>query len=616
MIKRYSIFSPFVVFVVFIVLACRYFGEVPVAQSQPRASSPESFPASTECECGVTYNNGCNYATCGVGESYNISTCSCQCNLGSACNQCPTGEVSASGICCPSATPYNVGGTCRDCQLYAIKFIHGSGYKVTNFTVGKMVGGETQFGCFPTLINKILSDGGLAAGYSATSPVSFTGEHYGAFKMTVPLWDKLLANSGKDRTLNYQDNKKLIKCTAGYGATNSMGHNAGTQIGGGRWGKTSPDPGCKGGVLYLDENCKLQEVSSVDSNVKLCGSVNYYAQIGTPISLVWDSSYKNIPSTMVSFKLNPQSNKSTWLWRGSSALPLLVYDPEHKGVINSASQLFGNWTFNTNSLASLAEKIPLQTPWKNGYEALATMDKNLDLKVSGAELKDLALWFDANQDGLSQDGEVKLLSDVGVSSLSYQPDSREDGSLAVTNGYERVVDGKVVSGRSIDWVEKGFEEGFTDLLENLYSKSLEQTPITMSKEENISTSPASALVTKGLYGVWAYELDQPSSGNGYLVFDPSEKGFTGTTIKQVGMNGVEKVKSQILFSSFSGESQISKDGLTEIKFIVEGDSASELKSTAKLSADGSELIGKTVVSGSKVSSAGSYEYSWKAKKLK
>ena len=76
-----------------------------------------------------------------------------------------------------------------------------------------MVGGETQFGCFPTLINKILSDGGLAAGYSATSPVSFTGEHYGAGKMTVPLWNELLANSGKDRTLNYQDNKKLIKCT-------------------------------------------------------------------------------------------------------------------------------------------------------------------------------------------------------------------------------------------------------------------------------------------------------------------------------------------------------------------------------------------------------------------
>ena len=499
------------------------------------------------------------------------------------------------------------------CKLHALKFAHGSGYKNTSFTVGKINGGQEEIGCFPAMINKILTDARLPANYSGASSVSATGRHYGAGVMTVPLWNALLANSGRDRNIDYQSNKAFISCTGGYGASHAGGHNAGTQIGGGRWGMHSPDPGCRAGTLYLDSDCKLQEIASIDKKAQLCGSIDLYAEIGTPISLVWDKSYKNVPATIVNFKLNPQSSKKTWLWRGSSALPLLVYDPEHAGKITSAGQLFGNWTFRTGELASLGETVAQPTPWKNGYQALATMDKDLDLKVAGEELKDLGLWFDANQDGVSQPGEVKSLAEVGVTSLSYQPDSFEDGGLAATSGYERIVDGKVAVGRSIDWVEKGIEDGFAGSLESLFAAA----PGVAAPQLN-AVAPAgssSEVETKGLTGLWVYKLEAPLTGTGYLTFDSSEDGFTGTSISEFGVSGLGGVRSQVLFAGFAGKAKTSETGSTEIEYLVNGNEGVTLKNTAKLSADGTELIGRTSVSGSKVSSTGSYEYGWRATKL-
>ena len=127
--------------------------------------------------------------------------------------------------------------------------------------------------------------------------------------------------------------------------------------------------------------------------------------------------------TVVSFSIDARQPDAFSLWKASEKAPLLVYDPTHSGNVASAKQLFGTYTFGgkTTKVADY-QSDAVRTPWGNGYEALALLDSNRDGKLSGKELKDLALWFDQNRDGVSQPGEVKSLSALGVTALYYKPD--------------------------------------------------------------------------------------------------------------------------------------------------------------------------------------------------
>lgn len=82
----------------------------------------------------------------------------------------------------------------------------------------------------------------------------------------------------------------------------------------------------------------------------------------------------------------------------------LVYDQQHSGQIDSALQLFGNVTF--------------WMFWKHGYEPLSALDDNRDGELRGAELDHLAIWHDANANGISEAGEVKPLSEHGIVAIS------------------------------------------------------------------------------------------------------------------------------------------------------------------------------------------------------
>tara|TARA_Y100000588_G_scaffold255619_1_gene270185 strand:+ start:123 stop:374 length:252 start_codon:yes stop_codon:yes gene_type:complete len=49
---------------------------------------------------------------------------------------------------------------------------------------------------------------------------------------------------------------------------------------------------------------------------------------------------------------------------------------------------------------------------------LTTLDDNTDGQLDGAELRHLALWRDANGNGISESGELTSLTDAGIASLS------------------------------------------------------------------------------------------------------------------------------------------------------------------------------------------------------
>jgi tetratricopeptide (TPR) repeat protein len=113
----------------------------------------------------------------------------------------------------------------------------------------------------------------------------------------------------------------------------------------------------------------------------------------------------------VAFDADGTGLRKQWTWITKDAA-WLVHDPKRSGKISSALQLFGNVTF--------------WLFWETGYDALAALDDNRDGRLSGKELDGLALWHDANGDGVSDAGEVKPLSAFGVVALSCK--SQRDAS--------------------------------------------------------------------------------------------------------------------------------------------------------------------------------------------
>ena len=58
--------------------------------------------------------------------------------------------------------------------------------------------------------------------------------------------------------------------------------------------------------------------------------------------------------------------------------------------------------------------------YETGYEKLSLYDKNGDMKVNGEELNDLAIWQDANGNGIADAGEVKSVKSLGITSINVE----------------------------------------------------------------------------------------------------------------------------------------------------------------------------------------------------
>ncbi|ESK50165.1 hypothetical protein P255_02663, partial [Acinetobacter brisouii CIP 110357] len=87
----------------------------------------------------------------------------------------------------------------------------------------------------------------------------------------------------------------------------------------------------------------------------------------------------------------------------------VVLDINENGVIDNGSELFG-----TDTLLADGTKA------NDGFIALAQYDKNQDQVIDNKDdiYKDLKIWKDLNQDGISQTEELYSLSDLGITSIS------------------------------------------------------------------------------------------------------------------------------------------------------------------------------------------------------
>ncbi|NQZ32234.1 MAG: Ig-like domain-containing protein [Oceanospirillaceae bacterium] len=113
----------------------------------------------------------------------------------------------------------------------------------------------------------------------------------------------------------------------------------------------------------------------------------------------------------VSFDINNDGVIDKTGWVGSDDA-LLVMDRNNDGIINDASELFGEETLN-----QAGEKA------QDGFSALQALDSNQDgvFDSSDDDFDKVQVWQDANSDGISQAQELSLLSDAGIESidLSY-----------------------------------------------------------------------------------------------------------------------------------------------------------------------------------------------------
>ena len=110
---------------------------------------------------------------------------------------------------------------------------------------------------------------------------------------------------------------------------------------------------------------------------------------------------------------------------------LLVSDRNQDGLINDGSELFGSSTLLADGQNAI-----------DGYQALSEYDSNRDGVVSEQDVDfgKLSVWVDGNSDGLTKDGELKTLSELGITQLSVKTevarDSNEGNLIGLTSTYQ------------------------------------------------------------------------------------------------------------------------------------------------------------------------------------
>lgn len=139
------------------------------------------------------------------------------------------------------------------------------------------------------------------------------------------------------------------------------------------------------------------------------------------------------PASPVAFDFAGTGDRRAQGWLGPDAA-WLVWDPHGRGDISSGFDLIGARTWAVF--------------WSDGFEALRALDDDRSGDLTGAELGGLALWRDADGDGVSDAGEVRPVSVHGISGLATRGAAERPGLLSAPDGV-RFEDG---SARALyDW---------------------------------------------------------------------------------------------------------------------------------------------------------------------
>jgi len=364
--------------------------------------------------------------------------------------------------------------------------------------------------------------------------------------------------------------------TAGNISMTSAGHSAVAALGG-------VNASHQTGSAYLYTNCAPVEPWKQDILKKAdCPQVSFveFNEFTTPVSLLWSSDTKIEDVRSKSrFPLNPGEEGRWFMWRASGVTPLVVWDPEGKGDVQSSSQLFGNHTFGKS--------------FKNGFEALASLDENKNNWLEGAELKGIALWFDFNQDGISDPGEVKSLDSVGVLSLGVLVSSTdsEHGNIYAKQGFRRKTKNGVIEGSSVDW--------FSGPLKGDYGAEALYAP--RGAESKTEAPLRAASLSSPFAGVWDWRMTDPQGDelsdnmpHGTIILHGDHSSIKGSSYVSTKLapnqNGIGEL---IEYSRIVGQVVEKEDGIAQLKFSAQNQRGNHVETVAQLSPDNRFLAGIT-----------------------
>jgi hypothetical protein len=303
--------------------------------------------------------------------------------------------------------------------------------------------------------------------------------------------------------------------------------------------------------------------------------------------LIFDEFKK--PVALNSFALDAKTKGSWILWRASETTPLVVFDPNKTGKITSGEQLFGLNTFGKS--------------WKDGFEALAFLDTDKNGKIAGDELKGLSLWFDKNQNAISEIGEVVDIREYGVSELYYQKDSNDVRTADITAsvGWTLVKNGAITTGKSVDW--------FTGVFKS--KKAAEES---LAKKVSVNNAGAgdnsgSSILDKEFVGSWKWVLDERfvdaealangANISGNIVIDvedaPGSHGALvglSTIVAPVVSKSNPDINYAVLNLGLTNLKTSQKNGMRNVSWEIADDEIGLSSSAfAELSTDGNTLYG-------------------------
>ena len=109
-----------------------------------------------------------------------------------------------------------------------------------------------------------------------------------------------------------------------------------------------------------------------------------------------------------------------WEWVGPRT-GILVWSDIGANLQPTGRNLFGNVTWGKS--------------WADGYQPLATLDRNADGKLTGNELENLYIWLDANFDAIAQTGEIKALAEHKIVAIAVDASRDAAGNAEHRAGF-------------------------------------------------------------------------------------------------------------------------------------------------------------------------------------
>lgn len=171
--------------------------------------------------------------------------------------------------------------------------------------------------------------------------------------------------------------------------------------------------------LIAESDDDKRMVEELKHRLELAPPMMYITPVFVPLAAKLELTQMMDRTSNVAFDFSGQGKKMQLGWLTDKAA-WLVWDPRGRGRIESGFQMFGSVTWISF--------------WDNGYMPLAALDDNGDGKISDGELRGLALWRDANANGVSEPGEVKPLAHYKIVALGFGYERLGDNIWVALNG--------------------------------------------------------------------------------------------------------------------------------------------------------------------------------------